>query len=144
MARDSAQRTSSQPTTLGEAIRQAREAVGLSIRQLAPLVGIHYSVLSRYERGKVRQLKPKVLQDIAEVTETDPSTLLNFLGVKATLPEPKVYFRKAYGMTEDEADEAETIIAIIAELRAKRRRSSNKDLNTTPIHNPISPLVTQE
>jgi transcriptional regulator with XRE-family HTH domain len=124
MARNSVQRTSSQPTTLGEAIRQARKAVGLSSRQLAPLVGIHHSVLSRIERGEVTRPSPKLLQNIAEVTETDPSTLLAFLGVKATLPEPRVYFRKAYGMTEEEAEEAE---AVIAELRAKRRRSSNKD-----------------
>jgi transcriptional regulator with XRE-family HTH domain len=120
MARDSTRQTSSQPTTLGEAIRQARKAAGLSSRQLAPLVGIHHSVLSRYECGEVTRPKPKVLQDIAEVTETDASALLAFLGVKATLPEPRVYFRKAYGMTDDEAEEAE---ATIAELRAKQHRS---------------------
>lgn len=124
MAGESAQRTSSQPTTLGEAIRQAREATGKSIRQLAPLAGIHPSVLDRYELDRVKRPKAKILQDIAEVTETDPAILLAFLGVKAPLPEPKVYFRRAYGMTEDEAEEAE---AIIAELRARQRRSSNKD-----------------
>jgi type II secretory pathway component PulM len=44
MAHDSSQRSGSQPTTLAEVIHQAREAAGLSIRQLAPLVGKHHSV----------------------------------------------------------------------------------------------------
>jgi hypothetical protein len=60
-----------------------------------------------------------MLQNIAGALELDPNELLTFIGVEATLPEPKVYFRKAYGMTEHEAEEAE---AVIAELRAKRRQ----------------------
>lgn len=120
MAHDSSQRSDGQPTTLAEAIHQAREAAGLSIRQLAPLVGKHHSDLARIERGEVTHPSPELLQNIAEVTETDASTLLAFIGVKATLLKPKVYFRRAYGMSEDEAEEAETVIA---ELRAKWRRS---------------------
>lgn len=113
---------SSTPATLAEAVRDARAAAGLSIRQLAPLVGVHHSVLARIERGEVTKSSPELLQHIAEVTETDPARLLAFIGVKATLPEPRVYFRRAYGMTEDEAAEAE---AIIAELRARRQQSNS-------------------
>jgi transcriptional regulator with XRE-family HTH domain len=96
--------------TLADTIRAAREAAGLSLRQLSPLVGLDFSVLSRIEAGKVTRPSPEVLQNIAEVLELDASELLAFVGVKATLPEPKVYFRKAYGMTEDEAIEAARLI----------------------------------
>jgi transcriptional regulator with XRE-family HTH domain len=116
---DSSKRAGGEAPTLASVIRQAREAAGLSIRQLAPLVGIDYSVLSRIEAGKVTRPSPEVVQNIAEALELDATELLAFVGVKANLPDPKVYFRKAYGMTENEAEEA---AVVIAELRAKRRQ----------------------
>jgi transcriptional regulator with XRE-family HTH domain len=106
---------------LASAIREARERAGLSLRQLAPLIGLDYSVLSRIEAGKVARPSPEILQNLAEVLGLDASELLAFVGVKANLPEPKVYFRRAYGMTEDEAEEAE---AVIAQLRAHRGQSN--------------------
>ena len=36
---------------LGDAIRRAREALALSLRQLAPLVQLHHSFLARLEAG---------------------------------------------------------------------------------------------
>ena len=119
---DAAEQLDGESPTLASAIRQAREAAGLSIRQLAALVGINYSVLSRIEAGQVTRPSAEVLQNMADVLELDATELLAFIGVKATLPEPRVYFRRAYGMTEDEAEEA---ASIIADLRAKRHRSSD-------------------
>lgn len=101
---------SKETATLADTIRAAREAAGLSLRQLSPLVGLDFSVLSRIEAGKVTRPSPEVLQNIADVLELDASELLTFVGVKATLPEPKIYFRKAYGMSEDEANEAARLI----------------------------------
>jgi transcriptional regulator with XRE-family HTH domain len=116
--------TDHNPATLASVIRQAREAAGLSVRQLAPLVGAHHSVLSRIEAGEVTRPSAEMVQNIAAALELDPSELLAFIGVKATLPEPKVYFRRAYGMTESEAAEAETLIA---NLRARRHEQSPDD-----------------
>lgn len=107
-----------EPATLASVVRQGREAAGLSLRQLATLVGIDFSVLSRIEAGKVARPSPQVVQNLAEVLELDASELLAFIGVKMTLPEPKVYLRKAYGFSEREAEEA---AAIIAELRRKQQ-----------------------
>ncbi|MEU0537072.1 helix-turn-helix domain-containing protein [Amycolatopsis tolypomycina] len=106
-----------EPRTLANLIRQGREAAGLSVRQLAPLVGVHHSVLARIESGEVARPSAEVVQHIAEALELDAAELLAFVGVKPTLPEPRVYFRRAYGMSDDEAKEAEQIIA---DLRAKR------------------------
>jgi transcriptional regulator with XRE-family HTH domain len=116
---NSSKHTGNKPTTLAGIIRAAREAAGLSVRQLAPLVGVHHSVLARIETGDIARPSPELLQNIADALEIDASELLAFVGVKANLPEPKIYFRKAYGMSEREAEEAE---ALIAELRAKRRQ----------------------
>lgn len=36
---------------VGEAMRKARVAAGLNLRQAAPLLGVDVTTLSRYERG---------------------------------------------------------------------------------------------
>jgi len=108
--------------SLADVIREAREAAGLSIRQLATLVGLDFSVLSRIEAGKVARPSPEVLQNLADVLELDAAELLAFIGVKMKLPEPRTYFRQAYGMTEREAEEAAALIA-----RRYRKQSRNGD-----------------
>jgi len=89
--------------TLGATIRRHREAAGLSIRKLAPLVGIHFANLARLENDEVEQPSAEVLQRIADVLEADASELLAYVGVKPNTPEPRVYFRKAYGLSDEEA-----------------------------------------
>jgi transcriptional regulator with XRE-family HTH domain len=110
-------------TELGRCIREAREAAHLSIRQAAELAGLHYSFWSRIESGDRRKIDPKDVQRIAEVLKIDSSELLEFIGVKPSLPEPVVYFRRAYGMNEHEATEA---AEIIENLRAHQREQQNK------------------
>lgn len=113
--------------TLASVIREAREAAGLSIRQLAPLVGAHYSMLSRIEAGEVTRPAAEMVQNIAIALELDPAELLGFIGVKTMLPEPKVYFRRAYGMTDSEAAEAEALIAGLRARRHNHTTSPNQD-----------------
>ena len=86
-----------QPVTLASVIRQARKAPGLSIRQLAQVVGAHHSLLARIELGEVTRPSPDMVQRIADTLELDPSALLTFIGVKPTtvLPAPRIYFRRA-------------------------------------------------
>ena len=56
---------------LGDAIRRAREALALSLRQLAPLVQLHHSFLARLEAGDYQTAKPAVLQRLSRVLELD-------------------------------------------------------------------------
>jgi transcriptional regulator with XRE-family HTH domain len=42
--------------SIGPAVRRAREAQGISLRELADCSGIHYSTIHRYEHGKSIQL----------------------------------------------------------------------------------------
>lgn len=100
--------------SLAELIREHREAAGFSIRQLAGLVGAHHSLLARIESGDVTRPGVELLQRLSEVLEIDPIVLFEAVGIKPVLPEPRVYFRRAYGMSEVEAEEA---ARIIAELR---------------------------
>src|SRR5262245_45209871 len=89
--------------SLAAVVRWYREDAGLSIRQLAPLVGAHHSLLARIESGQVTQPSAELLQRIADVLGADPAELLAFIGVKAEPMPPRVYFRKAYGLSDEEA-----------------------------------------
>jgi transcriptional regulator with XRE-family HTH domain len=110
--------------SLGATIRAGREAAKLSLRECAALVGVHYSYLSRLESGENDRPAPETLQRLAEVLELDASELFAFIGVKPVLPEPKMYFRRAYGMSDAEAAEA---TAIIENLQAHQREQLYKE-----------------
>lgn len=116
--------------TLGTLIKAKREKVGLSIRQLAEKAGLHYSYLSRIESGDRERLRPDDIQRIADALSIEPDRLLRFMGVKPTatkLPTPRVYFRKAYHLTSDEAKEAERQVeGILDGLRKETKRQDNK------------------
>jgi transcriptional regulator with XRE-family HTH domain len=114
------------PTTpsLGATIRAGRKAAGLTLRDCAKLVGVHYSYLARLESGEYDRPGPETLQRLAETLELDASELFAFIGVKPVLPEPKMFFRRAYGMSEAEAAEAADIIE---NLRIHQREQQYKE-----------------
>lgn len=121
-----------QPTPLGDYLRRKREQLGLSQRQLAARAGVHHSRLASLEKGETTtQPKPEHLQRLADALGIDVSKLLAFLGVKPTrpaLPSPRVYFRKAYGMTAEEAKQAEQAIdQLIEGLRHETKQQEGDD-----------------
>lgn len=120
-------------TSLGAFIKSKRLAAGLSIRQLAETAGLHYSYLSRIESGVRERLRPDDAQRIANALGLDPARLLRFMGVKPTtakLPSPRVYFRKAYHLTSEEAKEAERQLENI--LDGLRKETKGRESTNTP------------
>ena len=101
--------TADQKPSLGKRIRAAREEAGLSIRELAGMIGVDSGHLSRVEADE-RRAKADLLQRIADALEIEAEELLAYIGVKPSLPEPRLYFRRAYGMTDEEAQEAVRLI----------------------------------
>jgi len=89
---------------LGDYLRAARERTGWSIRDLAKRAGIHFSYLARLENGDTAHPSPELLQRLAELLEVDAAELLSYIGVKPELPEPRMYFRRVYGVDAVEAD----------------------------------------
>ena len=53
------------PETLGQRIRQAREAKGLMQKQLGSLVGKSESAVSQWENGGIREIKGATLGKLA-------------------------------------------------------------------------------
>ena len=64
---------------VGKMIREARQARGISLRQLADRVGIHFSHLSKIENGK-DQVGRNSLAKIAEMLGVDPDLMLGEAG----------------------------------------------------------------
>lgn len=96
--------------TLGGVIKGHRQKAGLSIRQAAAQAGMHYSVLSRIEGGHITHPSPETLSRLARVLACDAVELLELIGVHPSVPSPQWYFRRAYGMTEVEAQAAAQLI----------------------------------
>jgi repressor LexA len=67
---------------IGAMIREARQARGISLRQLAIQVGIHFSHLSKIENGK-DQVGRSSLARIAEALGVDPDLMLGEAGHQA-------------------------------------------------------------
>lgn len=91
--------------SLGTVVRAYREETGFSQRQLAAMVGMHHSLLARIENGDVTQPSAELLQRLADTLEIDAQELLQFIGVRPVIPEPTMYFRREFGLSDAEAEE---------------------------------------
>jgi transcriptional regulator with XRE-family HTH domain len=87
------------------------------------MAGMHHSVLGRIENGEVTGPSADLLQRLADVLEVDSAELLRYIGAKPSLPEPKVYFRRAYDLSQAEAEEA---ARLIAERYRKQPKTSSR------------------
>lgn len=96
--------------SLGKHLRTLRKRAGWSQRQFAGMVGIHHSYLARLENGEAASPAAELLQRMAEVLEIDTADLLSYIGIKPSLPEPRVYFRRMYGLSPEQAEQAAKLI----------------------------------
>jgi repressor LexA len=64
---------------VGDLIREARQARGISLRSLATQIGIHFSHLSKIENGK-DQIGRKALEKLSEILGIDPDLMLGEAG----------------------------------------------------------------
>lgn len=90
---------------LGEVIQSARLSLGLSLRQLAQAIDVHYSFLGRLESGDYQTAKPAILQRLGRVLELDERDLFALAGhdVPEGLPAFTPYLRAKYDMSDEAA-----------------------------------------
>ena len=114
-------------SSLGEYLQTTREQSGLSQRQAAAKADIHHSFLARLENGEVKSPDPGLLQNLCEAIGGDTEIALSYLGVKPITPEPRVYFRRAYGVN---ADDAEILAQLVEEYQARKKKGeTNEEAN---------------
>jgi transcriptional regulator with XRE-family HTH domain len=100
---DTINRKNGDAVRLGETIRDARSAMGLSIRQLADAVKVHHSFIARLEAGDYLSAKPAILQRLSRVLELDERDLFALAGLEAPegLPTFTPYLRAKYEMSDE-------------------------------------------
>lgn len=92
------------PEQLGNYVARHREALGLSMRQLAVKVGVHHRTIDKIERGEITAPAPLILQRLARALGVDYEDLLalsNYL-MPDGLPGYQVYLRTKYPDLPDE------------------------------------------
>lgn len=117
----------SKTNPLGEYIRQRRDVLNMSLRQLAERSGYSRGSLSLIENG-LRAPTPETLQRIAEALRVDYEDLYAVSGISLPekLPELDAYLRTRY-RDELTAADRRSLEQYFDELRGKRRRSSYGD-----------------
>ena len=102
-----------QRQSLGQVLRAARLEAGLSTRQVATAAGLTHGYLVKLELDRIDNPSAAYLQRLADVLELDTGDLLSFIGVEpaATLPSPRVYFRRKLGVSDAEAARLSRLIA---------------------------------
>lgn len=90
---------------LADSLRRARLEAGLSFRELAAKSGVSSSQIRRIEEGE-NTPTVEALRKLATALELDLTELFESLGIARgrSLPEPRVYFRRKFGVSEHDAE----------------------------------------
>jgi transcriptional regulator with XRE-family HTH domain len=92
-----------EPSPLGISLRQRRQALSLSLSQLADSTGLHKSFLSRLESGVVRQPSADSLQRVAAALGLPETEVFGLLDDRARgqLPALQPYLRAKYDLPDE-------------------------------------------
>lgn len=77
--------------SIGSTIREKRQALGLSVDELAERIGKNRATIYRYESGHIENVPSGILEDLARALHTTPVELL----AGGSLPDNIVPLRKA-------------------------------------------------
>lgn len=102
---------------LGETLKQRRNKLELTIKEVARRSQMTDSNVLRIERGDIPQPRPETLKSLADVLGLDLSDLFNIIGYvqPKTLPSLAPYLRSKYAdLPESAAREMESSFAKIA------------------------------
>jgi transcriptional regulator with XRE-family HTH domain len=113
----------STPETLGSVIRAERERQGLSMRQLASLVGVQASGVILWERDETVP-KAKYLSALARVLELSTSDLMTLSGAEYPHDAPTLpaMLRAEYDMPPEAISEIERSITRVAKKYGASKR----------------------
>ena len=64
---------------IGKRIQLCREKIGLSVDQLADILGKDRSTIYRYENGDIEKLPTTVLEPLAKALQTTPAYLMGWV-----------------------------------------------------------------
>ncbi len=80
---------------IGDRIKQRREELGLSVDDVAKLLGKHRATIYRYESDEIEKFPTNVLEPLAAVLQTTPSALMGWDDLLEEAKEIKERHREA-------------------------------------------------
>jgi transcriptional regulator with XRE-family HTH domain len=85
--------------TLGQLVRERRDALGLSLRQLGQRIGATDTTVLRIESGEIKNPRGDLLRTLTEALDVPSADLFSAAGytVPAELPSFRPYLRAKYG-----------------------------------------------
>lgn len=75
--------------TVGERIKKRREQLGMSVDEMAEILGVNRATVYRYESSEIAKLPVDILEAVAIALRTDPVTLMGWKGEEGASPENK-------------------------------------------------------
>ncbi len=105
---------------VGNSIKDARKAKGLTQKELAKLLECSHTTISKYEQGEIENMPRPRMQRMAEILEVSPVVLFDFVDDKQKQPAKRElsskkmeFIRKVEGMSEAQVERLEQILAIV-------------------------------
>ena len=108
---------------IGNIIKQHRNEKGMTQLELAKMLGVSKAAIGKWETGVVRNIKRDVLQQIAEILDVNPLTLVGFKDIE---PAPKVITVKAEDFTPERFIQIENFIKFIQIEEENERKSKQR------------------
>jgi transcriptional regulator with XRE-family HTH domain len=112
------------PRSLGQFLRAAREAAGMSLRKVEREAGVSNAYLSQLESDRIKEPSPNVLFRLAEFYRADYDTAMRLAGYPghkaAGAAAPATAIGRLGPVTAEEADQLAEYLAFIR----RRRRGS--------------------
>jgi transcriptional regulator with XRE-family HTH domain len=101
--------------TLGQYIRERRQALGLSYQQAGERSGLHHSYWNKLENGHYHQPAPKHLQAIAQTIEVAYEDLFGLAGYDnpRRLPSFRPYLRAKYDLPAEAVADLERYFELL-------------------------------
>jgi HTH-type transcriptional regulator, competence development regulator len=108
---------------LGKTLKEARTALGWSLREAEEKTGISNAYLSQMEGGKIKQPSPNVLHKLAETYQLSYALVMEYAGypvpAEAQFTGPEQRFMSRLGRTT--GSEQEQLVDYLRFLRSRKR-----------------------
>ena len=105
---------------VGNSIKEARKAKGLTQKQLAKLLKCSHTTISKYEQGEIENMPRPRMQKMADILEVSPVVLFDLVDDKQKQPaqdelsyKKREFIKKIEGMSEAQVERLEQILALV-------------------------------
>lgn len=105
---------------VGNSIKDARKAKGLTQKELAKLLECSHTTISKYEQGEIENMPRPRMQRMAEILEVSPVVLFDFVDDKQKQPtiselsaKKMEFIKRVEGMTDAQLERLEQILDLV-------------------------------